>query len=430
MAANTYVAIASQTLSASAGPITFSSIPATYTDLILVLSGTQATSGTVRIQFNGDTAANYSRTDVYADGANAYSYREANQTYINFCTIQTTHSNAICHIMDYTNTATYKTMLTRYNSSYSGVVALGAMLWRGTPAAITSITLTNTSNITGICSLYGVLAEIGNSTPKATGGVVTSDATYYYHTFLTSGNFVPNQSLSCDVLRIAGGGSGGMTYGNQLAGGGGAGGLLYSTSQSVTATNYSVLVGAGGAGQTVQLNPGSAGSNTIFGSLTAAIGGGFGNYGQTAAAGNGGSGGGGGGGDAIARTGGTGSQGSNGGTGGALNTAAGGGGGYSAAGGSASGNAGGAGGAGTNAYSTFATVTGTGVSGYYAGGGGGAGFSSQGAGGAGGGSAAASSVIGTPGTINTGSGSGGVYGGIGYPSGNGGSGIVIVRYAK
>ena len=438
MATNTYVPIATYTATGSVSTYTFSSIPATYTDLILVSNlSTAASTGNPSIRFNGDTAANYSFTTLYGNGTTASSARDSALTYLYFAvatSLDTTYTeNLIVQIQNYSNTTTYKTLLARVNKASAGVEATVG-LWKATPAAINSLTIFthNGQNFssTSTFSLYGILAEVGGSTPKATGGVVTSDATYYYHTFLTSGNFVPNQSLSCDVLRVAGGGSGGMTYGNQHAGGGGAGGLLYSTSQALTATNYSVLVGAGGAGQTVQLNTGYAGSTTIFGSLTAATGGGYGARGQTEAAGNGGSGGGGGGGDVVARTGGTGSQGSNGGTGGALSTAAAGGGGYSAAGGSASGNAGGAGGAGTNTYSTFASVTGTGVSGYYAGGGGGTGASSQGAGGAGGGTAAVNTAIGTAGTANTGGGSGGAYGGNGYPSGNGGSGIVIVRYAK
>jgi hypothetical protein len=154
---STYEPIATTTTSASAGPVIFSSIPSTYTDLILVISGIQATSGAVRIQFNNDTGSNYSRTDVYGDGSSAASYRESNQTYINFITLQTTQSNSISHIMNYANTTTNKTMLTRYNTPSTGVVAAGVTLWRST-AAINTITLTNTSNVTATFTLYGIKA--------------------------------------------------------------------------------------------------------------------------------------------------------------------------------------------------------------------------------------------------------------------------------
>jgi len=156
--AKTYEPIASTTTSASAGPVTFNSISATYTDLVLVISGIQATSGTVRIQFNNDTASNYSRTDLYGDGTSPASYRESSQTYINFITLQTTQSNSITHIMNYANTTTFKTALTRYNTPSTGVTATGVMLWRKTPEAIHTINLTNTSNVTATFTLYGIKA--------------------------------------------------------------------------------------------------------------------------------------------------------------------------------------------------------------------------------------------------------------------------------
>ena len=74
---------------------------------------------------------------------------------------------------------------------------------------------------------------------------------------------VPNTVLALDVqlLVIAGGASG-------RYGGGGAGGLLNFTSETLfIGTNYSVTIGAGGAVV-------ADGSNSQFGSLTAAVGGG------------------------------------------------------------------------------------------------------------------------------------------------------------
>jgi hypothetical protein len=40
MATNTYVALDTQTLGSTAGSVTFSSIPQSYTDLVLVFAGT------------------------------------------------------------------------------------------------------------------------------------------------------------------------------------------------------------------------------------------------------------------------------------------------------------------------------------------------------------------------------------------------------
>jgi hypothetical protein len=426
MATNTYVALASTTVSANAGPITFTSIPATYTDLVLVISGTQATSGTVRIQFNGDTASNYSRTDLYGDGTSAASYRESNQTYINFITLQTTQSNSISHIMNYANTTTNKTMLTRYNTPSSGVTAAGVMLWRST-AAINTITLTNTSNVTGTFSLYGIAAEGVSPAAKATGGYITSDSQYYYHTFLASGTFTPTQSITADCLVVAGGAGGGRS-----GGGGGAGGLLAFTSQSLTATGYSITVGGGGAGNNVDNQTGTAGGDSQFAALTLVKGGGGGgSYGANGA--TGGSGGGGGGFEGAARTGGsaTSGQGSAGGNGFAgsssLDRAGGGGGGAGAVGAAAASAVGGNGGIGLSTYSSWGVATGIGqnVSGtYYLSGGGGGYAATGGTGGSGGGGGK-----GVNGTANTGGGGGGSAsdGTVGF---NGASGVVIVRYLK
>jgi hypothetical protein len=80
--APTYELIASNTLTTSAASVTFSSIPATYTDLVLrvsVRNANAATTGTLRIELNGDTAANYSFTALNGDGSVAASSRSDNR---------------------------------------------------------------------------------------------------------------------------------------------------------------------------------------------------------------------------------------------------------------------------------------------------------------------------------------------------------------
>lgn len=71
--ANTYVAISSQVLASTAASVTFSSIPSTYTDLIIKISAknSDAGSGTDWITYtvNGDTGTNYSGTRLYLSGS-------------------------------------------------------------------------------------------------------------------------------------------------------------------------------------------------------------------------------------------------------------------------------------------------------------------------------------------------------------------------
>jgi hypothetical protein len=320
--------------------------------------------------------------------------------------------------MNYSNATTYKTWLSRANRPSAGLDAIVG-LWRST-AAITSITLSvisDTYSVGSTFSLYGI-ANADQGAAKATGGIITEDSQYWYHTFGASGAFIPKQSLTADVLVVAGGGGAGYYYGA----GGGAGGIQYATSQSLTATTYNVTIGSGGPTKLVgTAGAGTVGVDSSFSSLVIAKGGGFGNgaVSGSTAGGNGGSGGGAGGpsagssgGTATAGTGGT-FYGNNGGP----TPGGGSGGGSGAAGASVA-----KGGNGTTAFSSWGLATGTGqnVSGvvYYAGGGESNG--SYGGGGLGGGGAWL-----TSGTANTGGGAGADQG-----SGGGGSGIVIVRYAK
>lgn len=442
MPTNTYVALATQTLGSAAASVTFSSISSAYTDLVLVCSYSKSAGARLNLTYNGDTGNNYSYTRMNGNGTAASSDRIANFGIIDAGYTDTTRATSVIQIMNYSNTTTNKTTLIRANSTSEGTGAFVA-LWRNT-AAITSITLGGSNNLVAgsIFSLYGI-SNAGDASPKATGGNVFSDANYWYHAFTMSGNFVPNQSLTADVLQIAGGGGGGCVQ----AGGGGAGGLLAYTSQALTAIPYSVLVGGGGAGATAISVRGVSGSNSQFGSLTASTGGGgAGSYSEppngTQNALSGGSGGGGGttssgsGSGGAASPSGQGNAGGGGNSDGATYRAGGGGGGATAAGGnfsSSGGGTGGAGGTGATAYSSWASATGTGVSSGYAGGGGGGG-GIGGVGNRGGGAGAGSGQIATTGTANTGGGGGGGTYVSGSSAGDfgaaGGSGIVIVRYAK
>ncbi len=66
--AATYTPIASATLAASTSSITFSSIPATYTDIVVVINDINSTgSFDTNIRFNGDSGSNYSRTGLRGD---------------------------------------------------------------------------------------------------------------------------------------------------------------------------------------------------------------------------------------------------------------------------------------------------------------------------------------------------------------------------
>jgi hypothetical protein len=437
---NTYTELATQTLGTAASSVTFSSIPQTYTDLVLVINGLGVASDSlgVNMTFNGVTT-NRSYTRLQGNGSTASSLRSTNDPAIGVLG-NSEGGNVIANIMNYSNTTTFKTILTRYNSSDAGDGRVGSYvsLW-GSTAAITSIVLSFTSGdiaAGSTFSLYGIAnADLGAA--KATGGIITEDANYWYHTFGASGAFIPKQSLTADVLVVAGGGGGSNGYG----GGAGAGGVVYFASQSLTVGSYNCTVGSGGPGTTVVNGAGTSGVNSQFASLTASVGGGGG--GAFLANGiAGGSGSGGGWAGTTVATGGASTQIGTGATafygnagGSSFSTAlsataaSGGGGGSGAVGGTATSATGGNGGAGINTYSSWLSATGIGVSGFIAGGGGGVGTTTGGTAGSGGGGTGASggSGAGTAGVINTGSGGGATNDNIAR---NGGSGVIIVRYAK
>ena len=145
-AGNTYVAIATQTLGSSASTVTFSSIPGTYTDLICICfmkSTATSLERNVLMRFNGDTATNYSQTTVYGENTTPGSYRQSSQTgaLVSAATPPSSGSftTNIVQIQNYSNTTTYKTLLSRWASATQNGATVS--LWRATPAAITSIEL-------------------------------------------------------------------------------------------------------------------------------------------------------------------------------------------------------------------------------------------------------------------------------------------------
>jgi hypothetical protein len=445
-----YVLLERVTLTTAAASVALDSIPQTgYTDLVIKVSARNtAASSLVYYTFNGN-ASNRTARLLYGDGTSAASVTynnsdprvmimpESGYTANSF-------SNGELYIPNYTS-STVKSWSANSVQETNAALSyqfLMAGLWSDTAAinSVTFSTFTGNFAVGSSFSLYGV-AALGTDpviAPKAAGGdIVVSDGTYWYHAFLGSGVFTPNQTLSCDVLAVAGGGGGGggtFVNGNG-GGGGGAGGLVALSSQSLLATPATVLVGAGGAGGVNALQgAGLNGTNSQLASLTAAVGGGGGgseaflNNGSLGRGSNGGSGGGNSQNASVAT--GTSGQGNNGGN--ATGSAGSGGGGAGAVGGNSITDPG-VGGAGVNTYSSWLSATGTGVSGFIAGGGGGGKYNAGagGAGGAGGGGTGASSADSnnTAGTANTGGGGGGSSNTSAVRVGRaGGSGIVIVRY--
>jgi hypothetical protein len=158
---STYTPIATQTLGSAAASVTFSSITSTYTDLLIVGSGTAGSSVSFTLQFNGDTGSNYSVTFLYGDGSSAVSGRASSQTSISgMGRLSTVESSSIINIQNYSNTTTNKTVIGRGGAANSLTIA-SVGLWRNT-AAITSVVLRieGGGNISAgtTLTLYGIKA--------------------------------------------------------------------------------------------------------------------------------------------------------------------------------------------------------------------------------------------------------------------------------
>jgi hypothetical protein len=160
----TYEKIATTTLSSAAANFTFSSISGAYTDLVLI-ANLGCSSGGQRAgwQVNGNTGGNYSKVYMLADGSSTGSSATGNESYsyiFDGIALPTSlNGNLIQHYQNYSNTTTYKAVISRCNNPSSGTMAVVGLI-RST-AAITSITLTPTAgnwNSGSIFTIYGIKA--------------------------------------------------------------------------------------------------------------------------------------------------------------------------------------------------------------------------------------------------------------------------------
>lgn len=165
---STYEKIATNTLASATNTVTFSSIPSTYTDLVVIANVRKGGDAgePMFVRFNSDTGSNYSFTWLTGNGSTANSYRGSNQTMIQFYgqnTAASTFTTNILNVQNYSNSTTYKTVIGRSGTANTQTnTTVG--LWRST-SAINSITLTPDTylspNFEIGCSftLYGIKAE-------------------------------------------------------------------------------------------------------------------------------------------------------------------------------------------------------------------------------------------------------------------------------
>ena len=154
---STYTPLATTTLGSASATVTFSSISSAYTDLVMIIQATTAAGNAMTYQLNGDsTTSNYSVTGVYGDGSTAGSYRSSNNT---LSGASSAPNVAILNFQNYSNTTTYKTLLSRGNEINNDTRAV-VSLWRNT-AAINQIVMGingGTFATGSTFTLYGIAA--------------------------------------------------------------------------------------------------------------------------------------------------------------------------------------------------------------------------------------------------------------------------------
>ena len=170
--ANTYLLIQTITVgSGGASTIDFTSIPATYTDLYLKYSLRTSAAGTNdsgSVIYNNDSAANYSRKQLYGTGSVAASDGATGLTYVQLGPINgngstaNTFSSGELYIPNYTSTTLAKVgngFGVHEDNNTLAYLATQATLWNpGTQAAINRITLSTGSGMLqySTASLYGI----------------------------------------------------------------------------------------------------------------------------------------------------------------------------------------------------------------------------------------------------------------------------------
>ena len=148
--ANTYTLISSYAATGTVAYIEFSSIPSTYTDLVLSFSGRQTVNGASSfVTFNSDTGANYSYRTLIGNGTAASSSSASGQTSLTVLAIDrndqtaSTFGNSVLYIPNYASSTTKSVSNDGVNENNATANAIGlvAGLWSGT-AAISTIRIT------------------------------------------------------------------------------------------------------------------------------------------------------------------------------------------------------------------------------------------------------------------------------------------------
>jgi len=163
---STYTLIASNVLTTTTATVTFSSIPQTYTDLVLRISARTGRTDPdyILLTFNSDTTSSgttYSDTYMLGSGSTTTSGRDSSGATIYDVGIpgvnqtSNTFSSTEIYIPNYTVSANkpFSSFSVTENNATAADIWAGANLWRNT-AAVTQINMTAVSSYVAGSSFY------------------------------------------------------------------------------------------------------------------------------------------------------------------------------------------------------------------------------------------------------------------------------------
>lgn len=160
----TYNLIQETTISGSVTTtVTFSSIPNTFDDLVLIIRAKNALDEAVTLRFNSDSGTNYSQMDSVANGSTSSASNSASNTSIGLSGGQENQNYMYqIHINGYANAnftkCVFSTQFIELGTSANTIIYRGGR-WNST-AVISTITLATLSGTNfvanSVFSLYGI----------------------------------------------------------------------------------------------------------------------------------------------------------------------------------------------------------------------------------------------------------------------------------
>jgi hypothetical protein len=153
-----YIALATTTLGSAASSVTFSSIPATYKDLVVVINArSNSVVATIGLRFNSDSGNNYTYVSMTGNGSSASSSTNTQNAALIGYTLSSSPWLCSAQVMDYSATNKHKTVLSRDDNAGEKSAAV-ANRWANTNAINSVGVIAATSSFaTGTTiSLYGV----------------------------------------------------------------------------------------------------------------------------------------------------------------------------------------------------------------------------------------------------------------------------------